>query len=66
MGAGLLSPFVSEPAGLVPVPAFSGQTVVEHPLLLVYHRALRDVPRVRAVRQWILHHASAIGLMEGG
>ncbi len=54
VGAGLISPLAADVAGLVPVPAFAGEEVVSHPLLLVYHRALRHVPRVKAVRDWIL------------
>jgi len=57
VGAGLVSPLVAEDAGLVPVPAFADEVVVSHPLLLVYHRALRHVPRVKAVRDWILETA---------
>jgi len=54
VGAALVSPWVAAPAGLVPVPDFGGAVAVEHTLLLVYHRALRDVPRVRAVREWVV------------
>ncbi|MEE9384657.1 MAG: hypothetical protein V3V08_14730 [Nannocystaceae bacterium] len=52
LGAGILSPLVAEPEGLVPM---RGVPKVGHrDLLLVYHPALRDVPRVAAVRDWLL------------
>jgi len=52
LGAALLSPIIAEPAGLVRI----GEDLPESPgreALLVYHRALRDVPRIRAFRQWL-------------
>ncbi len=54
VGAALVPPWVARPAGLVPVQGFEGVVAVEHTLLLVYHRAQRDVPRVRAVREWVV------------
>jgi len=53
MGAAILSPYVAEPAGLVrrePV----APAIPSRELLLVYHRALRDVPRIAAVRSWLV------------
>lgn len=59
LGAGVLSPAVAEPAGLVPV---RGVPKVGHrDLLLVYHPALRDVPRVAVVRDWLLANAPRVG-----
>ena len=54
VGVGLLAPQVAEPEGLVrldlpPVPSRKAY--------LVYHRALRDVPRIAAVRAWLIEVA---------
>ena len=51
-GAGVLSPLVAEAAGLVRLPELP--RVPGSPLYLVYHRALRDVPRIAAFRGWFL------------
>ncbi|TPV95246.1 MAG: LysR family transcriptional regulator [Myxococcales bacterium FL481] len=55
LGAGVLSPLVAEPVGLVPVSAVP--KVGSRDLLLVYHPALRAVPRITAVRDWLLANA---------
>lgn len=52
LGAALLSPLVAEPAGLVEVPDLA--PVPPRELLLVYHRAMRDAPRVAALRAWLI------------
>ncbi len=57
-------PWVAEQAGLVPVRGVAGEVVAEHELLLVYHVALRDVPRVRAVRTWLVDEVARA--MEAG
>ncbi len=59
LGAALLSPVVAEPAGLVRV---SGQLapVEGRDLHLVYHRALREVPRVAALRDWLVVAAGSL------
>ncbi|TPV92648.1 MAG: LysR family transcriptional regulator [Myxococcales bacterium FL481] len=51
LGAAVLTPLIAEPAGLVPVPAVP--KVGFRDLLLVYHPALRAVPRIAAVRDWL-------------
>ena len=56
VGAGLLSPLAAEPAGLVPV-ALDCAPVPSRTLYLVYHRALRDVPRVAVLRRWLVESA---------
>ncbi len=52
LGAALLSPLVALPKGLVevdsPLPPVSGRDV-----FLVSHRALQQVPRMKAVRDWL-------------
>jgi DNA-binding transcriptional LysR family regulator len=60
LGAGMLAPMVAEQSGLVPVnwPHPPGPT---HTLYMVYHRAVRDVPRIAAFRSWILEAAAALG-----
>ena len=59
IGAALLSPIVAVPAGLVPVPT-TAPMPAPRPLHLVYHRALRDVPRVAAVRDWLVETCGAL------
>ncbi len=54
LGAGILSPLVAEDEGLVPLPGMPA--VGERDLYLVYHPALREVPRVVALRDWLLGH----------
>ena len=51
LGPGLLSPIVADPAGLVRIQGYP--PVDSRSLYLVYHRALRDVPRIAAVRRWV-------------
>jgi len=58
VGAAILSPRVAEPAGLVRIPV-QAPPVPSRQLLLVYHRALRDVPRIAAVRAWLLGQVEA-------
>ena len=57
VGAGLLPPLLAAERGLVPldIPA----PPVHRELLLVYHRAMRDVPRVSVVRDWLVEEAVA-------
>lgn len=57
VGAALLSPLVAEPAGLVRVPNLP--PVPPRTLLLVYHQALRYVPRVAALRAWLIEESEA-------
>jgi DNA-binding transcriptional LysR family regulator len=59
LGAGLLAPFVAEPAGLVR-PVGSHPPGPSHTLFMVYHRAMRDVPRLAAFRQWLVEHAAPV------
>ena len=56
-GAGIVSPLVAEPAGLVQLPNLP--PVPGSPLYLVYHQALRDVPRIAAFRGWFLDIAKS-------
>ena len=58
LGAGILSPVVAEPAGLVQLE--SVPAAGHRDLLMVYHPALREVPRVAAVRDWLLANAPAV------
>lgn len=58
VGAGLVSPLVAVPAGLVELPGLP--PVASRPLFLVYHRALRDVPRIAALRRWLTRHSTAL------
>lgn len=58
LGAAILSPVVAAPAGLVPIPELP--PVASRPLLMVYHRALRSVPRVAALRDWIVSTLAAL------
>ena len=51
LGAGILSPLVAEEAGLVRLE--NVPRVGFRDLLLVYHPASRDVPRINAVREWL-------------
>lgn len=53
LGAALLSPLIAEPEGLVCV-GDGLPPVPERALFLVYHRAMRDVPRIAAVRRWLV------------
>ncbi len=53
LGAALLSPLVAEKAGLVRVP-IDAPLPPPYPLYLVCHRALRAVPRVAALRAWLV------------
>ncbi|MCO4770277.1 MAG: LysR family transcriptional regulator [Deltaproteobacteria bacterium] len=62
LGAGLLSPLVAEPAGLVRVGA-DREPVQGRDVYLVYHRALRDVPRIAAFREWL--GRSVLAFLEG-
>lgn len=55
LGAGLISPLVAEPAGLVRVAGLP--PVPGRELMLVYHRAMREVPRVAALRGWLIQSA---------
>jgi DNA-binding transcriptional LysR family regulator len=55
LGAGLVSPLVAEPAGLVRVEGLP--PVPGRELMLVYHRAMREVPRVAALRGWLIESA---------
>jgi DNA-binding transcriptional LysR family regulator len=52
LGAGLLAPPVAEAAGLRRVEGLP--EVPSRQLYLVYHRALRDVPRIATFRRWLL------------
>lgn len=52
LGAALLSPLVAEPAGLVRLQA-GLPPVPSRDVYLVSHRALRHVPRMKAVRDWL-------------
>ena len=52
LGAGILSPLVAEEAGLVRLEGVP--KVGARELLLVYHPALRRVPRIAAVREWLV------------
>lgn len=54
VGAGLLPPLVAEAAGLR---RLDGPAAPPRRLLLVYHRALREVPRIVAVREWLVRTA---------
>jgi DNA-binding transcriptional LysR family regulator len=58
IGPALLSPAVARPAGLVPVPGFGAAG--ERPVYLVCHRALRTVPRVAALRGWLVRDAQRV------
>lgn len=58
LGAGIVSPLVAEPAGLVALADLP--PVPSRPLYLVYHRALRDVPRIAALRAWLVGNAGAM------
>ena len=59
LGAGLISPVIAEPLGLVPV--FDHiPDALSHDLFLVYHRALRDVPRVSVCRRWLVDCAERL------
>ena len=53
VGAAILSPYVAETAGLVRR-ELAAPPVPSRELLLVYHRALRDVPRIAVVRSWLV------------
>ncbi|MFT5583976.1 MAG: DNA-binding transcriptional LysR family regulator [Cognaticolwellia sp.] len=55
LGAALISPLVAEQAGLVRVEGLP--PVAGRDLLLVYHRAMRGVPRVAALRGWLIQIA---------
>ncbi|MFT6232162.1 MAG: DNA-binding transcriptional LysR family regulator [Myxococcota bacterium] len=59
VGPAILSVWVAEQAGLVriehPVP------VEEREVFVVYHRALRNVPRIAAVRTWLQERARLFG-----
>jgi DNA-binding transcriptional LysR family regulator len=55
LGAGILSPLVAEAAGLLPLDDVP--RVGHRDLMLVYHPALREVPRIGAVRDWLIEHA---------
>lgn len=57
LGAGLVSPVVAEPAGLVPLSA-KLPPVPGRDIYLVHHRALRDVPRIRALRSWLIERVN--------
>jgi len=59
VGAGILSPTVAEPAGLHRVP-LALPPIPSRELLLVYHQALRDVPRIAAVRTWLLEQVERL------
>ena len=59
LGAAILSPMVAAPVGLLALPV-DAPPVGERALFLVYHRALRDVPRVMAVRDWLLERVAEI------
>jgi DNA-binding transcriptional LysR family regulator len=56
LGAGVVSPLVAEDAGLVRLPDLPA--VPSRPLYLVYHQALRDVPRIAAFRAWLVAAAA--------
>ena len=58
LGAGLISPMVAQSADLVELEGLP--PVPGRPLFLVYHRALRDVPRIAAFRGWIVEHMTAL------
>lgn len=59
LGAALISPFVAEQAGLVR-PATPLPPGPAHTLFMVYHRALRDVPRIAVFRRWLVEHAATV------
>ncbi len=63
VGAALLSPSVAEPAGLVRI---AGPPVPSRPLYVVYHRVLRDVPKIVAVRDWLVQTVESLGGRENG
>ena len=63
VGAAILSPYVAEPAGLVRR-ELTAPPVPSRELLLVYHRALRDVPRIAAVRSWLVELVEDFVLVE--
>lgn len=52
LGAALLAPAVARPAGLVRV-GIEAPPTPERTMYLVCHRALRSVPRVAALRDWL-------------
>lgn len=60
--AGIISPAVAQ--GLVRVP-LKAPELPTYALLMVYHRSLRQVPRVRAVREWLVEQAERWREMEG-
>ena len=53
VGAAIVSPYVAVPAGLVRRELMA-PPVPPRELLLVYHQALRNVPRIAAVRAWLV------------
>lgn len=62
LGAALLSPLVAEPAGLVPLQS-PLPPVPSRDAYLVSHRALRNVPRMKAVREWLKEAAQDFALL---
>ena len=57
VGAGIVSPLVAEGRGLVRVDC-DLPPVPSRDLYLVYHRALRDVPRIAVLRKWLVQTAA--------
>lgn len=64
LGAGILSPLVAEPLGLTLL-EIDDATPLSRELLLVYHRALRDVPRIAALRRWLVEVAPRAPVQPG-
>lgn len=56
LGAAMLSPTIAQPAGLVRV-CEDLPPPPERVMYLVYHRALRSVPRVAVLRDWLVEKA---------
>ena len=58
IGPALLSPLIAEPSGLVKIEGLP--SVQSRELFLVYHRALREVPRFAIFRTWLKQKAALL------